>query len=91
MGGVGLDEGIHVAFHLLGEGGSFGTEFLALRVALAPKDGEWVLVLVEIREVEGLRNSEIECADIGDGELATVGTETGRDAERKAERGRVLL
>ena len=36
LGGVGLDEGIHVAFHLLSEGGGFGTEFLTLWVALAP-------------------------------------------------------
>ena len=76
LGGVGLDERIHVAFHLLGEGRGFGTEFLTLRVALAPKDGEWMFVLVEIREVEGLGDGEVECADIRDGELAAVGTET---------------
>ena len=75
LGGVGLDEGIHVAFHLLGEGGSFGTEFLTLRVALAPEDGKGMLVLVEVREVEGLGDGEVERAYLRDGELAAVGTE----------------
>ena len=75
LGGVGLDEGIHVAFHLLSKSRGFGTEFLALRVTLAPEDSEWVLVLVEIREVEGLGDGQIEGADIRDGELAAVGTE----------------
>lgn len=75
LGGVSLDEGIHVAFHLLCEGGGIGTEFLASRVALAPEDGKGMLVLMEIREVEGLGDGQIERADLGDGELAAVGTE----------------